>query len=175
MLRESLPDDLGARFDVLVRDAAQRRDAKQAVQDAAVDLILQQSKNLERARAQSLVDRIESARRIGQAAVVTAALTMDERRLAGATKAEIAQALTLRCDAIRVTRVKEILGCTDTELKRWSADGRLPVLFRRKMPISSAGKTLDVRHWSLVVVMDATADIATWRDEDAEARRKRHK
>ena len=169
----ALPADLRERFESLLQAEAVRREAKRAAQEEALDLAFRQAKERERERSAALVEKLERARRIGQADVVVAAMALDERRVSGATRDEIARAIALRRDAIRSTRLKEILGCTDTEIKRWSEDGRLPVLFRRRMPVDVAGKTLDVRHWSQTVVSDALAHIDVWREEDAQARRTR--
>jgi hypothetical protein len=119
--------------------------------------------------AQAYETNLLSARSIGQATVFVAGLTMAERDLSGATKKEVADAVAMRRDCLRSTKVKEALGCSDAELKRWSEDGRLPVMFRRRMP-SSAGITLDVRHWSLHVIENAQANLDRWREEDSVAK-----
>ena len=122
--------------------------------------------------AQGFATDLLRAKSIGQATVFLAGLTMDERVLSGATKQEVADAIAMRRDSIRSTKVKEVLGCSDTELKRWSEDGRLPVMFRRRMP-SAAGITLDVRHWGLHVVENALANLLRWREDDVLAKRRK--
>lgn len=174
-MREALAPELRALLDTRLQALHVRRQVRRGKEDQAARFAREQADERERQIRKSLSARLEQARRVGQAAVVVATLTTDERRLAGASKAEITQAIALRRDAIRSTRVKEILGCTETELRRWSEDGRLPVLFRRRMPVSGAGKTLDVRHWSLALVAQAVSSMAAWRDEDIAASRLQRK
>lgn len=119
---------------------------------------------------EAFVSDFESARRIGQATVFLAGLTMAERALCNATKKELDAAVDMRRNCVRSTKLKEILGCTETELKRWSADGRLPVMFRRRMP-SSVGVTLDVRHWDAGLIQEALQHLPQWREDDAHAKR----
>jgi len=120
----------------------------------------------------AFISEFESARRIGQATVFLAGLTMAERALCKATKKEVDAAIDMRRNCVRSTKLKEILQCTDTELKRWSEDGRLPVMFRRRMP-SSVGVTLDVRHWDAVLVQEALQHINQWREDDVLAKRRK--
>lgn len=119
------------------------------------------------------VSDFESAQRIGQGTVFLASLTMAERALCKATKKEIAAAVAMRRNCVRSTKVKEILRCNDTELKRWSEDGRLPVMFRRRMP-SSFGIVLDVRHWDAALIQEALEHLPQWREEDARPKRRKH-
>ena len=128
-----------------------------------------QARNLASA---AFISEFESARRIGQATVFLAGLTMAERALCKATNQEIDAAIDMRRNCIRSTKLKEILQCSDTELKRWSEDGRMPVMFRRRMP-SSVGVTLDVRHWDAALVQDALQHINQWRDDDVLAKRRK--
>ena len=128
-----------------------------------------QAKNL---ADEAFISDFESARRIGQATVFLAGLTMNERALCKATNKEIDAAVDMRRNCVRSTKLKEILGCTDTELKRWSDDGRLPVMFRGRMP-SSAGITLDVRHWDGALIQDAVGHLAQCRADDALAKRRK--
>lgn len=74
------------------------------------------------------------------------------------------EAVTLRNSSLRSTAVTLELGCSLTELKRWSEDGRLPVLFYRRM--LSSGTTLNVRHWAPDVVDAAKLMVSAWREED---------
>ena len=120
----------------------------------------------------AFISEFESARRIGQATVFLAGLTMAERALCKATKKEVDAAIEMRRNCIRSTKLKEILQCTDTELKRWSEDGRMPVMFRRRMP-SSVGVTLDVRHWDAALVQEALQHINQWREDDVLAKRRK--
>jgi hypothetical protein len=128
-----------------------------------------QARNLANA---AFISEFESARRIGQATVFLAGLTMSERALCKATNKEVDAAIDMRRNCVRSTKLKEILQRTDTELKRWSADGRLPVMFRRRMP-SSVGVTLDVRHWDAALVQEALEHINQWREDDVLAKRRK--
>jgi hypothetical protein len=120
----------------------------------------------------AFISEFESARRIGQATVFLAGLTMAERALCKATKKEVDAAIDMRRNCVRSTKVKEILECTDTELKTWSEDGRMPVMFRRRMP-SSVGVTLDVRHWDAALIQEALEHLPQWREDDAHAKRRK--
>jgi len=128
-----------------------------------------QARNLANA---SFISEFESARRIGHATVFLAGLTMAERTLCKATKKEVDAAIDMRRNCVRSTKLKEILRCTDAELKRWSEDGRMPVMFRRRMP-SSVGVTLDVRHWDVALVQEALQHINQWREDDVLAKRRK--
>lgn len=121
---------------------------------------------------QAFVSGFESTRRIGQAAVFLSGLTVAERALCKATKQELEAAVAMRRNCLRSTKVKELLKCTDTELKRWSEDGRLPVMFRRRMP-SSVGVSLDVRHWDVALIQEASQHLAQWREDDAHTKRRK--
>lgn len=121
---------------------------------------------------QEFVASFESTRRIGQAAAFLAGLTMAERALCKATKHEVADAVAMRRNCIRSTKVKELLGCSDAELKRWTEDGRLPVMFRRRMP-SSAGRALDVRHWDVSLIQEASQQLVQWREDDVQTKRRK--
>lgn len=122
--------------------------------------------------AEAFISDFESARRIGQATVFLAGLTVVERALCRATKNEVDAAIDMRRNCVRSTKLKEILKCTDTELKRWSEDGRLPIMFRRRMP-SSVGVTLDVRHWDAELIQEALQHIDLWREDDVLAKRRK--
>lgn len=120
----------------------------------------------------AFISEFESARRIGQATVFLAGLTMAERALCKATKKEVDAAIDMRRNCVRSTKLKEILQCTDAELKRWSEDGRMPVMFRRRMP-SSVAVTIDVRHWDVALVQEALQHINQWREDDVLAKRRK--
>lgn len=120
---------------------------------------------------QALAADLDSARRIGQAIVFLAGLTTAERAHSGATKNEIAMAIAMRRSSLRSTKVTAMLGCSVSELRRWSEDGRLPVMFRRRMPSSTAGKSLDVRHWDADLIERSLHSVPQWRAEDALAKR----
>ena len=61
-------------------------------------------------------------------------------------------------------RVREILGCTQAELDRWSSDGRLPPDGEIHFHIH---KSVWGRAWLPVTVEAARSQIATWRAQDA--------
>ena len=115
---------------------------------------------------------LEQARKIGQASVYLASLRATDRDQSKATKQELEAAISLRRNCIRSTKVKEILGCTVSELSRWASDGRLPVMFRRRMPSSTAVIMLDVRHWDSQQIEQSRQNILQWRDEDEAVRRR---
>lgn len=115
-----------------------------------------------------LLRDLDAARRAGCADAFLAGLAPQERDSI-ATKDERRQALDLRKSALKSTAVKQILDCTDTQLSRWSLDGRLPVLFRRIRPTDFG--SLSVRHWSPSVVEQAKPHVALWREEDAQVAR----
>lgn len=121
---------------------------------------------------QALISDFESSRRIGQVVVFLAGLTMAERSLCKPTKQELDAAIAMRRNCLRSTKVRELLKCTDTELKRWSEDGRLPVMYRRRM-LSSVGVSLDVRHWDIALVEEASHHLAQWREDDSQERRRK--
>ena len=161
---EPLKTMLGASFAV-------KRSRQQMAHDAMVARQAEviQAMNLAN---EAFISDFESARRIGQAAVFLAGLTMAERALCNATKKEVDAAVDMRRNCVRSTKLKEILKCTETELKRWSTDGRLPVMFRRRMA-SSVGVTLDLRHWDGVLIQEALQHLSQWREDDARAKRRK--
>ena len=164
----SAPEPLKTMLDA---SFAAKRSKQQIAYDAMVERQAIQVQAENRAK-QAFVSDFESSRRIGQAAVFLAGLTMAERALLKATKQELESALTLRRNCLKSTKVKETLKCTDTELKRWSEDGRLPVMFRRRIP-SSVGVTLDVRHWDMALIQDALQHLEQWRKEDVLAKQRK--
>ncbi len=87
-------------------------------------------------------------------------------------KVRVDAAIEMRRNCIHSTKLKEILQCTDTELKRWSEDGRLQVMFRRRMP-SSVGVTLGLRHWDAALVQEALQHINQWREDDVLSKRRK--
>jgi hypothetical protein len=102
----------------------------------------------------------ETALRIGQAVVFLASISPAERD-AIATRKEVELAIALRRGCVKSTETKAILGCNGTELDRWSMDGRLPALFRRRMQASFG--SCDVRHWDKDAVVAAVAMVELWR------------
>jgi len=163
------PEPLKTMLDAAI---AARRSKRQGEAKAAIQAAQDQDRN-RLAQAQAMASDLQRTRNVGQATVFLAGLTMAERAQCGATRQELADAIELRRGCIRSTRVKEVLSCSDTELKRWAGDGRLPVLFRRRMPSSTAGITLDVRHWDLQLVDDALQHLEKWRDDDTLAKRQK--
>ena len=164
----SAPEPLKTMLDASI---AVKRSSQQMAHDAMA------ARQAEVIQARNLANEafnadFESARRIGQAVVFLAGLTMAERALCKATKKEVEAAIDMRRNCVRSTKLKEILQCSDTELKRWSEDGRLPVMFRRRMP-SSVGITLDVRHWDGTLVQEALLHINQWREDDVLAKRRK--
>ena len=55
------------------------------------------------------------------------------------------------------------LGCTQTELDRWDADGRLRHLFVRKLQFERATVC---RFWDAASVAEAAEKVAAWRKQD---------
>lgn len=147
---------------------------KSKKQFAHAEMVAQRAADLQARNLviEAFVADFQGARRIGQAAVFLAGLTMAERDLCKATKQEVAAAVVMPRNCVRSTRAKEILQCTDTELARWSEDGRLPIMFRRRMP-SSVGVTLSVRHWDIALIQEASLHLAQWREDDAQAKRRK--
>jgi hypothetical protein len=164
----SAPEPLKTMLDA---SFAVKRSRQQIAHDAmaARQAQVTQARNLAN---EAFTSEFESARRIGQAAVFLTGLTMAERALCKATKNEVDAAIAMRRNCVRSTKLKEILLCSDTELKRWSEDGRLPVMFRRRTP-SSVGVTLDVRHWDAALVQEALQHINQWREDDVLAKRRK--
>jgi hypothetical protein len=99
-----------------------------------------------------------------------ASLTMEDRDLLKLPRATLRRVIDLRKTALTATPVKEALGCSDRELQRWSEDGRLPILFRRRIP--GGRLTLPVRFWASEDVDQARGLVASWREAD-QARRGR--
>lgn len=163
------PEPLGT---MLEASFAAQRERQQVAHEQKIE------RHNESARATKLANEtialeLESARRAGQAVIFLATLTTAERAACKATKNEMAAAVDLRRNSLRSTQVKAALQCSDTELKRWSEDGRLPVMFRRRMP-SSVGRTLEVRHWEASLVHAAEKHVNLWRHEDLLAKRRKN-
>lgn len=114
------------------------------------------------------VTEFESLKKHDMQVLYLASIPPIERDKLG-TVAQRKQAKALRVASLRSTAVKQQLGCSDTELKRWSEDGRLPILFRRRM--STGAVTLAVRHWACEVVQEALPLLSDWRQEDALAKK----
>lgn len=117
------------------------------------------------ARIQGLRARLNSCRRRGEAEVFLASLTDQEKREAEATDREFRGAIEIRKTALRTSGVLATLGCTLTELNRWSEDGRLPVLFKREIELPT-GLRVEARLWSLESVQKASEKVERWRQED---------
>ena len=66
------------------------------------------------------------------------------------------------------SQVREALGCSLPEINRWSADGRLPHLFSRKIQVH---RTVTARFWESDRVRATTAQVAVWREQDTIRRR----
>lgn len=99
-----------------------------------------------------------------------ASLTMKDRDVLKLPRATLRRVIDLRKAALTSTRVKEALGCSDRELQRWSEDGRLPILFRRRIP--GERLILPARFWASEDVDRARGLVASWREAD-QARRRR--
>lgn len=68
-------------------------------------------------------------------------------------------------DNMTVTMVRESLGITETELKRWKEDGRIPI--KRLESFRKWGKTLTTSIHSYKIISQFTPDIITsWRSSD---------
>lgn len=87
-----------------------------------------------------------------------------EARERFATRLERNAAIAMRRSALASDKVRKHLGCTNAELNRWDADGRLPHLFSRKTGL--ADSTI-CRFWSQEQVAAAVDQTGTWRERDA--------
>ena len=143
---------------------AERADAKQRKTSAATHAIQQaekERKEVALARWTSARERL--AELTGHARIVfLAGLPVDEREHAG-TAAERKEAIALRKTAIMAGKVRAALGCTETELDRWNADGRLPHLYVRTMHFE---KATPCRFWDAAVVDASISNVAVWRQQD---------
>lgn len=79
------------------------------------------------------------------------------------TQAERKAAIALRKNGILAGKVKAALKCTQKELDRWSADGRLPHLFVR---VLSFEKATPCRFWDADIVDAAVDRVDAWRLQD---------
>lgn len=154
-------DAIKARRESKAKKEREERRKIAAVQKEARDL-----------RIKDLQDAHKQAKASGGGVIFLCSLSPEERDLI-ASKDERRQSIDLRKTSLKSPAVKLALGCTQTELDRWSTDGRLPVLFRRKQ-ISDFGRSAQTRYWSPSVIEDALSLIGEWREEDKEkARRNR--
>lgn len=140
----------------------EKKNSQTLVKIAAKKFSLEKEKQ-EKAEKEKYEKEFATAERNGLGAVYLASLppTIRDKIAKPAQKKE---AIALRNSSLRSTAVTLELGCSLAELKRWSEDGRLPVLFYRRM--QSSGTTLNVRHWAPDVVDAAKSMVSTWREED---------
>ncbi|MCX8016979.1 MAG: hypothetical protein N2690_03605 [Rhodocyclaceae bacterium] len=120
-----------------------------------------------------LQESLVKARAIGQTAVFLASLSSQDRAQTKASAREVRAAIEMRKRALKSGAVMAALGCSRAELNRWAQDGRLPVLFQRKIPISGAATSTLARYWDYDVVQQALDKIDLWREEDQVARSRR--
>ncbi|WP_174502149.1 hypothetical protein [Acidiphilium sp. C61] len=89
-----------------------------------------------------------------------------------ATESERHATIQLRKACIWPSKTMELLGCTEKELNRWDADGRLPHRFKRPL---YRHRLFLARVWHINDVANAASKVSEWRQQDAmkQAQRRR--
>lgn len=114
---------------------------------------------VEKIESDALENQFNSSVENGSEVRFLASLSPDDRKKFG-TPAQRRDAVELRKSGILTSEVRAELGCSLAELNRWTEDGRLPVLFHKKINV---GKSTLVRVWSRSDVEAAKLEIANWR------------
>lgn len=78
------------------------------------------------------------------------------------TPSERREAIDLRRQGVSTQAAREILGCTTTELNRWTEEGRLIVLFKRVLPLA---KSTPARFWLRTDLEAVCQYVEMWREE----------
>lgn len=173
-LREVIISRLPLPFAQAVRLADDEADRIKRARKAAEEA--EQEVRKQAAREQAIVEaeRIEALRQKKlslksehERTVFLAGLTPSDRDTI-ATSTERREAIIMRKSTILAGEVKTILGCTQRELDRWNADGRLPHLFMRRIQLA---RTTNCRFWSVEQVYAATELVPAWREQDADKKR----
>lgn len=153
----------------------QRREEKTKAQARAAAEVEERRRSAEaqaKERWRWLHAQVEQKRAQGQLTRWLASLPPEERKRLG-TPAERKEAVALRKRCLKTGAVRDRLQCSLTELNRWDAEGLLPHLYTRKMPLSVAGRAVSCRFWLEDDVAAAADCVAQWRE--AYQQRKRAK
>lgn len=152
-----------------VKEFADKKEFEKMAKISADKFAMERAKK-EEAEKEKYKKELAAAEKNGAGIVYLASLPPAMRDKI-ASPAQKKEAVALRNSSLRSTTVTLELGCSLAELKRWADDGRLPVLFYRRMP--SYGTTLNVRHWAPDVIDAAKSLVSTWREEDKSKKKKK--
>jgi hypothetical protein len=106
---------------------------------------------------------LEKSKLTGAALIVFLAGLPSDARDKISTPVERRAAIALRKSALPAGKVRTALACSAIELDRWDADGRLPHLFVRVLPLARA---TPCRFWDAISVETAMAWVSGWREQD---------
>ncbi len=88
--------------------------------------------------------------------------SLDRNKIA--TASERHATIQLRKACIWPSKTMELLGCTEKELNRWDADGRLPHRFKRPL---YKQRLIMARVWHINDIANAASKVSAWRQQDA--------
>ena len=136
---------------------------QQKIQDHQHKLMeeIETKRSLERLRIEKLRNDLGKIKDEKGRAIFIAGLEAEDRKNLG-SPTEIKLAAELRKQCILASDAISILGCTPTEFKRWTDEGRIPHLFIKKIRIA---KWVEARFW-LPEKLDIIKPLLdTWRKE----------
>ena len=122
-----------------------------------------QAESLVKAKKQEELNEItlalKTARRFGTAVVYLASLPTDLRDKLG-SREEKQSVAAMRKASINSNKARELLGCSITELNRWTEQGLTPILYT-----IASNYDIQRRYWAAETMTFAKDNMASWRAE----------